>query len=286
MPEDLRPISLDNIPDVIRLWNESSRGTSLEYHLDMFGLLNFSRYWNLSFKHSLVRYVENVPAALMLNCTDQQTRSAYTSYWGTLPQFRTQNISISLFDACCQRLRDDGYETLYGVSLTERPAKRYRFIQAYPQYRLIDMRCERLNLPDTDPGLSVRAIEAALLSQVHLPPQESLHWSQRPAFLTNAVPMIQTFGAFSGDELKAYAVIPSATPSTLLDIRSPEMSRNAGFDLLRFLTANYGPILDATHVLDQGYASRLLADCGFTEIRRYSGLIRNLLTTTSPIEPS
>jgi hypothetical protein len=286
MPEDLRPISLDNFPDVIRLWNESSRGTSLEYHLDMFGLINFSRYWNLSYKHSLVRYVENIPAALMLNCADQQTRSAYTSYWGTLPQFRTQNISISLFDACCQRLRDDGYETLYGVSLSERPAKRYRFIQAYPQYRLVDMRCERLSLPDSEPSLAVRPVEAALLSQIQLHPEESLHWSQRPAFLMNAVPMIQTFGAFSGDELKAYAAILSATPTIVLDIRSPELSSTAGFELLRFLTANHGPMLDATHVLDQGYAYRLLVDCGFTEIRRYSGLIRNLLTTTSPIKSS
>src|SRR4051812_46331133 len=134
MLEELRPMGLENLPDVIRLLNESSRGTSLEFHLDMFGFLYFSRYWNFSYKYSLVRYVEGEPAALMLNCTDRKTRSAYTLYWGTLAQFRSRTVSVPLFDACCQRLRNDGYETLYGVSVSDRPAQRYRFIQAYPQY--------------------------------------------------------------------------------------------------------------------------------------------------------
>src|ERR1700749_2533357 len=137
-PEDLRTLTLDTFPDAIRLMNESSRGMSTEYHMDFFSFLIFKGYWNISSEYSLIRYVDGTAAAFILTCTDEPAREAYTIYWGAIPKFRTLQIARDLFDACCDKLFANGYETLYGLSVPDPPVKRYRFIQASPQYQLFD----------------------------------------------------------------------------------------------------------------------------------------------------
>jgi len=100
MSEELRPIGLHNLHDVIRLLNESSRGMSLACNLDFFSFLALARYWNFSYKHSLLGYIDGEAAVLILNCTDRAANDAYTFYWGTLPKFRRRRPSLPLFDAC------------------------------------------------------------------------------------------------------------------------------------------------------------------------------------------
>lgn len=280
MADDLRPITTKNLPDAIRLLNESSQDTSVCYHLDFFGFLSLRRYWNFSLGYSLIRYIDEQPAAIAINCADPETREAYNFYWGVLPQYRKAQIAIGLFDAFCQKLHDDGYLMLYGTSIPDRPVRRYRFIQAFPLHPLVDMQGDCSRLPPADPAFTIRSIEAAQLSRISFGPGEAFHWSQRPSFLTHLGPIVNLLGAFSGDDLKAYAVVPSKpTEMTLFDLRSPESCTPAGCELLRYVAQNYPSPVLAQHVLEGSFAQRLLADAGFVVLRRYSSLHRDLRTT-------
>lgn len=281
MPGDPCPLTLQNLPDAIRIMNESSRGMSYEWHLDMFGFLNFARYWNVSFEHTLLGYVSGEPASLIVNCTDPEARDAYTIYWGALPQFRASRISLTLFDLSCRKLRDHGYIALHGDSVPDRPVRRYRFIQALPDSGLMDMQAETPRLPDLDPDFAIRPVPLELLSRLALPPGELFHWCQRPSFLRHAAPFLEFLGAFSGDTLQAYAVAHTqATTTSLLDIRSLNSSMPAACALLRHLSQqHYRPPFTATFVREHSFAHRLLVDAGFTIKRKFASLFRDLLAT-------
>lgn len=283
MSADFRTISLQNIPDAIRLMNESSRDTSLSYRLDFFGFLSLARYWDFSYQYSLMCYVDDEPAALMINSTDLQTQDAYTFYWGALPKFRRGKTSLTLFEAGCKKLRDDGYTMLYAVSVPDRPVSRYRFIHLQPQWGLIDMQTPSPSLPAAHPGIEVRDIDAGALSQVSFPPSEALHWCQRHTFLRSAAPFLQFLGAFAGKGLEAYAVVlAQASNTTLLDLRSAESGFEPGYELLRRLvTQNYRPPFSATYVFEGSYAHRLLTTAGFSVTRQFSVLSRDLRVPSS-----
>lgn len=281
MSADLRTLNLQNLPDAIRLMNESSRGMSFEWNLDLFSFLAMLRYWDFSYEHSLIGYVEGEPAALVINCADPESREAYTVYWGALPKFRTQRISLVLFNASCKKLRDDGYLMLHGVSVPDRPVRRYRFIQAQPERTLIDMTAESPALPDPDPALEVREIAINDLAQFPLASGESFHWCQRLAFLRNVAPFQQFLGAFRGEALKAYAVaLPKAPNTSIIDLRSTESDLAAGCRLLLWLVAHdYRPPFTATYVFEGSYAHRVLTATGFSIKRQFSTLSRDLRAT-------
>jgi hypothetical protein len=281
MSADLRTINLQNLPDAIRLMNESSRGMSFEWNLDLFSFLALLRYWDFSYEYSLIGYVQDEPAALIINCANPESHEAYTVYWGALPKFRTQRISLVLFNTCCKKMRDDGYFMLHGVSVPDRPVRRYRFIQAQPERNLVDMEAESPNLPAADPTLEVREIDVEALAQFPLAAGEFLHWSQRHAFLRNVAPFQQILGAFSGDILKAYAVaLPRSPNTTLTDLRSTDSDLSAGYELLRWLVErNYRPPFTVNYVLEQSYAHRVLTSAGFSVKRQFSTLTRDLRAT-------
>jgi|SRR5579863_1884370 hypothetical protein len=285
--EDLRPISLQTISDAIRLLNESSRGTSIEYHLDFFSFLSLQGYWNFSNTYSLIRYIDGEAAAIILTCTDIDTREAYILYWGNAAKFRTLKIAQDLFTACCNRLFEDGFVTLYGVSVADRPVRRYRFIQALPRHLLFDMQADQLSLPDPDPSFLVQRMNVDALSQFAAPSDELFDWQQRLHFLRHAAPFLQFFGAFCGNSLKAYAVVLPGTskPPVLQDLRSVEPRLTPGFELLRhiFLQTYLGPC-SATSVFDQSYCHQLLTAAGLTVRRRFASLIRDLRTTCKRVD--
>jgi hypothetical protein len=282
MPVDLRKITSENLSEAIRLMNESSRGMSFEWQLDLFSFLALFRYWNFSGEHSLIGYAENEPAGLIITCTDPESCEAYIVYWGALPKFRTQRISIALFDACCKKLRADGYTLLHGVSVPDRPVRRYRFIQAHPQLTLFDMRSDSPELPAVNPAFEIRQVGLDLLSHIPIPSGESLHWCHRRAFLQNSASFLQFLGAFVHDVPRAYAVALRASPNTtLLDLRSSESDLAAGHELLRWLMEHsYRPPFTATYVFEGSYAHRVLASSGFAVKRQFSTLTRNLLMTS------
>jgi len=158
MAVELQTISQQNLPDFIRVLNESSRDTSLDYNLDFLGFQALWRYWNFSPTHSLLRYVGEEPAAIAIHSVDPSSQQGYAFYWGAVPKFRRQGIALSLFEASCRKLKDDGYKLLYADSLQERPADRYRDLrhsQHRPPFHREDHPAgKRVPALDTTPGIS------------------------------------------------------------------------------------------------------------------------------------
>lgn len=278
MSEELRTLSAQTLSDAIRLMNESSRGTSLECQVDLFGFLALWRFWNFSHHHSLLCYVEAEPAALILTCADPEARDAYIFYWGALPKFRKERISMRLVETCCNQLRDNDYTVVHANSAPDRPVQRYRFVHFQPQYDLVDMEAASPVPPGAKPAFEVRPIDIDAVSAAALSSGELLHWSQRPAFLRNAAACCRFLGAFAGGALQAYMVIqPSPSNTILLDLRSPANCFPAGQQLLCWLSLqNFCLPLVATCVLVGSYAYRLLGDAGFAVKREFSTLRRDL----------
>jgi hypothetical protein len=278
MSDEPRILSMENLPDAIRIMNESSRGMSFEWHLDLFSFLALARYWSISLEHTMVGYVEGQAAALIVASTDPDTREAYVIYWAALPQFRQQRVAITLFESCCQKLYDDGYITLHGASVPDRPVRRYRFIKSDAQYSVLDLQSESPNLPAVDTRFQVREIDLETVSKIAIPPGEPVHWGQRNSFLRHGLIFFQFLGAFEGETLQAYSVsVRRSSPTTLVDLRSPSSSIEAGHELLRWhFSHDYHPPLFASYVYEHSYTHRLLSAAGFTEKRRFSTLIRDL----------
>jgi len=282
MRNEFRRINSQNLQDAIQLMNESSRGTSLECHLDFFSFLTLSRYWDFCYEHSFVLYADGEPAALMIACTEPQVHEAYIYYWGALPRFRNRRSSLALAEFCAQSLCAAGYIKLYADSASERPVRRYRFVHCYPQYNLIEMRAESFLIPAPDPRYKIRQIDVDDVWQIPLLPEEHRHWSQRQSFLGRAASFLKFIGAFNGDALNAIAVIfPGHSGSTLVDIRSTADRSAAGHELLRWFLEHCPPPFVAPFVSQHSYRRRLLEGAGFRVARSFSSLIRDLPATCS-----
>jgi hypothetical protein len=281
MSARLRAINLQNLDEVIRIINVSSRGMSIEYNLDTVSFLALSQYWNFSYEHSLVSYVDDKPAAVMIVCTDPEAREAYAFYWGALPRFWSQRVALPLFEACCSNLHQDGYIMIYGAAAPDRPARRYRVIRSHPQHTLLEMEAASPNLLAADERFRVRQVDLGILSELELPPGEPVHWCQRHSFLRRASQFLQCLGAYDDSALKAYAVVfPQPSSTTLVDIRSPENCFAAGCELIRWLLIqNFRLPFTATAVLQHTYADQLLTAMGFCAKRQWTTLYRDLRTT-------
>lgn len=278
MPDEVRALTPQNAQHAIDLMNQSSRDTSLRYDLDIFGFRWLARYWNFSYDDSMIYYVDNQPAAVVLNSVDLPTRDAYTFFWGAHPDFRHGRIALTLAEASSRHLYEIGCLRYYAESVPDRPVRRYRFVQFLPVSDLVDMRAESPVLPVPDPTVEVRPIQPSDLPSFTLGPGEFQHWCQRHSFLRTAASFVKLFGVFSEGAIKAYAVLqPLANSTTLSELRSPGESSNASHELLRFLLAeNYRPPFTVTHVFPNSFTYRLLAASGFTVHRRYSVLMRDL----------
>ena len=278
MSTDLRTIGLQNLEDAIHVLNESSRGMSLAYDLDTVRFLALARYWNFSYKYSLISYLDQQPVAIILNCTDEEAREAYTFYWGSLPAFRHGRTALLLFEASCRRLRDDGYLRLFGDAVPDRPLRRYRFLHAEELKVLLDMEAAAFALPPSGEHYEIRRLSAETLARVELPSAEPVHWCQRHSFLSRTSPAHEFLGAFADDRLQAYAVLGSnAGGTTLCDLRSPGACLSAGRELLRSLRArNYPLPFVATNVFEDSYSHRLLAEASFLVRKRSTALVRHL----------
>ena len=219
--------------------------------------------------------------AIILNCTDEEAREAYTFYWGSLPAFRHGRTALLLYETACRRLRDDGYLRLFGDAVPDRPLRRYRFLHAEKLKVLLDMEAAGFALPPSGEPYEIRRLSAETVSRVELPSAEPVHWCQRHSFLSRTSPAHEFLGAFAADDrLQAYAVVGSHSGSTIIcDLRSPGACASAGRELLRSLRArNYPLPFVATNVFEDSYSHRLLADASFHVRKRSTALVRHLRT--------
>jgi hypothetical protein len=282
MAEQIRSLDAETLPAAISLLNESSRGTSIECIFDPLSFLLLARYWNFSFNHSLLLYVDNEPAALAMHCGDPELHEAFNYHWGTLPKFRTLRIALTLAEACAQKLRKDGYISVYGDSLPERPVRRWRFVHFYPKYSLVGMQSTDPHLPSADPRIEIRAITPDIVARLPLLPDEPFHWCQRVKFLTSAAPFHVFLGAFRNNSLVGYAAaLRKSEIPTLIDLRSIDSDTAVGYALLRSLREiDPRAPFRAYYVFEDSYLHRLLNQSGFANYRQFSILCRDLPTTT------
>jgi len=278
MSDEVRALTPQNAQHAIDLMNQSSRDTSLKYNLDIFGFRWLARYWNFSYDDSLIYYVDNQPAAVVLNSVDLGTRDAYTFYWGAHPKFRSGRVAITLAEASSRHLYDIGCLRYYAESVPDRPVRRYRFVQFLPVCDLVDLHAESPILPPADLSFEIRPIQPADLPPLKVTLGEYQHWCQRHSFLRTAAAFVKLFAAFNSGAINAYAVLqPLATSTTLSDLRSPDGSSAACYELLRSLMLeNYRPPFTVTHVFPNSHTYQLLVSAGFTVQRQYSVLMRDL----------
>lgn len=281
MSTEFRSITLDNMPDAVHLMRECSRGMSLEYDLNTVGFLTLGRFWNFSYEQSLITYIENQPAALTIHCTDPDVHEAYTYYWGVIPQFRNLRISLQLAETCARRLRAGGYVAVLGDTVPDRPVRRWRFVHFYPQDSLLDMQAREVQLPPADSSFAVRETTLDAISEIASPAHDRVHWCQRRSFLLHAENFFKVVGCFKNNVLTAHAIlVPKPSETMIWDLRCPEASLPAGYELLRWITNNCPPPFIACYVFDNSYSHHLLADRGFSVKRTFYSVIRDLLTTT------
>jgi hypothetical protein len=281
MCAEFRSITLENMPHAVYLMRECSRGMSLEYDLDTVGFLTLARFWNFCYEQSLITYIDNEPAALAIHCTDPGIHEAYTYYWGVLPKFRNLRISLQLAEACARKLRAGGYATVLGDTVPDRPVRRWRFVHFYPQDSLLDMQAQEVQLPPVDASFRVRETALDTVSQIAFPPHDRVHWCQRRSFLGHAASFLKFVGSFKDHVLAAYAVLVSKPSETMIwDLRCPESSLSAGYELLRWIADNCPPPFNACYAFDGSYSHRVLANCGFSVKRTFYSVMRDLLTTT------
>lgn len=282
MAQEIRSLDLQTLPAALSLLNESTRGTSFESNLDFISFMLLAQFWNFSFNHSLLLYVDGEPAGLAMHCVDPELHEAFTYHWGTLPKFRTLRIAITLAEACAQKLRKDGYISVFGDSAPERPVRRWRFVHFFPKYSLSAMRCENLKLPPPDRNFEIRPLRPDALLQYPFGPDEPFHWCHRLKFLTNAAAYHTCMGAFRDNSLVGYAVaLSKSSVPTLIDLRSAQGDPGAGHELLRALWQNdHRRPIHAKYVFEDSYGHRLLTDAGFVDQEHFSFLCRDLPTST------
>jgi len=281
---ELVKLSVDNMNDVVRIVNESSHGMLIEYNLDLFSFLSLSQYWQFSYDYSLVRYVDGEPAAVVLACTEPETRDGFIWYWGALPKFWRQPIALPLMQTCCERLLRDGYKTLYGVAAPDRPSRRYRFIRSQAEHTLLELIASSVHLPPRDEQFQVRALSLDDVVASLAAPNEPVHWCQRPNFMRRVARFLHWFGAFDASGLQAYVAAMHQSDGTILaDIRSQNGSLPAGYELLRWLSdQGFRFPWTAATVIEGTYAERLLTSVGFTRHKQLTTLYRDLPSTCNP----
>jgi hypothetical protein len=282
MSVEFRSITLQNLQEAVDVLNESSKGTSVEQQLDSANFLVLAHHWNFSYEQSLVTYDDARPVAIIVNCTDRESSAAYTFYWGAIPSIRHSRIALRLFEASCAKLRDDGYTMLYGDSVPDRAAQRYRFIHAVSACNLLQMQTASVMLPPQETPFAMRQLDQADLAKIQLQPDENLHWTQRPHFARNAIGSIHLLGAYDDGGLQAYTTLwPQAAQTTILDLRSPTSNLPAGHALVRSLLALKYPLpFVATNVPENSYSQQVFSDADFRIEKRYSFLRRQLSPST------
>ena len=95
MSIEFKSISIKNLQDVIAILNATLNDPAFQFTLHTSRFLVLP-HWNFSYVNSTVGYVENEPAGIMLNITDEAEREAFS----VLLKFRTpgERVARQLLD--------------------------------------------------------------------------------------------------------------------------------------------------------------------------------------------
>jgi hypothetical protein len=183
----IKPIGPNDLTEAARLVNESSRGHSFEFDLDLAKFLGLSSYWNFSYRHSSIAYANGVGAGVLLNTVEPQAQECYSFYWGVTPQFRGTTIALRMVTKFLNQVAAEGIRVSHADMGADSPADifhrlGYRQCANVLQMDFTPDRALRKNL-----GGDVRAISMEeYLDATSVYRGEPFCWSIHPAALRNA----------------------------------------------------------------------------------------------------
>jgi hypothetical protein len=263
MPADIRPIGLENLEDVVRVMNGSSRGHVFEFGLDVGRFLSISWFWNFSYRHSRIGYAGTEAAGVLLNSVDPDAHDAYSFYWGVLPEHRHRRLSMELAFRYFDQLRAEGFTHTEADASAEAPLRIYEKLGYQPIHESIDLVCER---PDVrpQPHCEIRVMDSPeLIAQWDSLRSGPVHWPHRATFLRQIERFAQILGAFQNGQMAGYAVVTGWNGScTMIDFRF--LDEAAGLALLEHLPRTpYPPPFICSNVTPRSPEHVLLHRLGF-----------------------
>jgi GNAT superfamily N-acetyltransferase len=276
MGTELKPISAANLPDVVRIMNESSAGHSFQFRLDVLKYLHLSRFWNFSYESSYLAWAGSQPAGVVLNCVDPAAGEAYSFYWGVVPEFRKRRLSIDLVRTYLAEAKRRGYRRTYADSSADSPLDIYIKLGYRKHHGLIELRAGAIPAGDTA-GIEKLDVPT-LLSEMPSFSREACSWVARPSFLQAATPFLEVIGLRHGPRLLAWIALTRWTGETTivaLDFR-PD-AEDAARRLVSYLST-YPPPYSATHVVRESRADVLLRSCGFVAATEWVSIFLDLET--------
>jgi GNAT superfamily N-acetyltransferase len=270
MPSDLTTIHPGNLDDLIHVMQRSSEGSVFQFDVDLFKFLALSRFWNFSYQHSFLSYVDGQPAGLILNAVEPALHEAYTFYWGVTPEFRGRRVGMSLFDAYLKLLREEGYTKTDGDETDGSPSSVYRRWGYTRNEDFTEMQTRKLRIPPGAEDVEIRSLDLNKLLSSWSVFEGFRHWVQRPNFLLNDRKFLQVLAAFNNDQLCGYTVFTCLPGHVVInDFRFKDDKTGLAI-LRRIADAGYPSPYIASFVPVASPAYRLLEEAGFVGVKHFT----------------
>ena len=254
----LKRIGVADLEAVAGVMNRSSAGQVFEFHLSMMDMLALAHFWNISYAHSWLAWIDDNPAGVLLSAVEPEDREAYTFYWGVDPPFQKRTVALRMVYAYFDQLRREGYRRTYADRTAGSPSAIFG----------------KLGYRDTG-DIADMTGGAALCSQGPPVRQGSVaelacgdHWTQRSHFLRRAAAMGVVAIARGG----AAVALPQGSGTTLLWLHGDEPTVRG---LLGWLAHNGFPPPYRAPYVETSRAS-LLEAAGFKAGHRSMAMVLDL----------
>jgi hypothetical protein len=273
----IKLVTAEDLDNVVSVVNDSSAGHSFQFGIDSLQFLSLSNFWNISYKHSYVGYIDSQPAGVILNSVDSAAREGYSFYWGVRPQFRKTTLSLKLLMTYFDQLAREGFEYTYGDTSFDSPSSIY--LRLGGQFKAETLQMERLQqTPDAEShDVSDPESEPISLAEFLAAPDRfrtrPLCWIHRPEAIRSA----SAFLRFVKCSNIYVASQPHSTGTVVIDLKSQDPSRRALLALLQHIgNTNTGPHCKFGYVPATGPLPILLAELGFTVTKRSTSIALDL----------
>jgi hypothetical protein len=269
-------VTADDLDNVVSVMNDSSAGLSFQFGIDPIQFLSLSNFWNLSYKHSYIGYVDSHPAGVVLNSVDTSTRDAYSFYWGVRPQFRNTTLSLKLLMTYFDQLAREGFQYTYGDTSFDSPSSIYlrlggQFGEETLQMECLAPRiCEVRNADERESEtISLEGFLAAPDCSRTVPPS----WIHRPETIRRA----SAFLRFVKCSNIYAAYQPHSAGSVVIDLKSQEPTKCTLAALLQHVAGtSAGRQCKLGYVPATGPLPDLLTELGFTVTKRSTSIALDL----------
>jgi hypothetical protein len=274
MGTELKTIGAADLPAVVAILNQSSADYSFQFHLDLVGYLNLSRFWNFSYEFSYLAWAGPQPAGVLLNCVDAATGEAYTFYWGVLPEFQKRRLSIELARAYLAEMKHRGFSRTYATSSVDSPLSIYNKLGYRLHHSVIELRA---NVIPAGPSSEIVKLDVtALLRELPLFPVALRPWVRRPGFLQSAAPFLEIIGARQGERLDAWMALTRWTGETSIVAFDFQPDAEDAAQCLISHLATYPAPFSATHIVNGSRAEALLRGRGFVSATERVSIVLDL----------